>query len=406
MATNRASLQLQKLRYRWSLPSVAGVVYRVFWWEKFIPANGGSSASVVQRTADVLGTGGTVYTPVFDLPPPSAEGCTYPVPMESVLKVDIKWDGIKGGATVSGVTNTVSAGHSIRLMGSIEPSGLTPSNHQWVVAGKVIQDYYVDPDALPQEGYVIPLVNTTSQSISYYWVDGNTNTTAGSPVPVTYSCDIAGNACSATAYFDVKRPVAQIAIETGYALLKNDELSNNPLFQFGEYSYVGSTNPPGMLFENTGFYSPWGFGNINNCLWAQIIDSRYLRQITSSNSSENTIYGLDGGFPYGGSMYGGNSAEDSPVNLIGANTRSLYEDLNATMYLLFKPDPIDTGAESVPIPLRKVTWRWQGAVTNIHPTAPNWQNITNWLIETDAPWHGSDTDTTDHPTWHINSWGG
>ena len=89
MATNRASLQLQKLRYRWSLPSVAGVVYRVFWWEKFIPANGGSSASVVQRTADVLGTGGTVYTPVFDLPPPSAEGCTYPVPMESVPKVEI-----------------------------------------------------------------------------------------------------------------------------------------------------------------------------------------------------------------------------------------------------------------------------------------------------------------------------
>ena len=88
MATNRASLQLQKLRYRWSLPSVSGVVYRVFWWEKFIPANGGSGTSVVQRTADVYGTGGTVHTPAFDLPPPSAEGCTYPVPMESILKVD------------------------------------------------------------------------------------------------------------------------------------------------------------------------------------------------------------------------------------------------------------------------------------------------------------------------------
>ena len=79
MATNRASLQLQKLRYRWSLPSVSGVVYRVFWWEKFIPANGGSGTSVVQRTVDVLGTGGTVYTPAFDLPPP----------MESILKVEI-----------------------------------------------------------------------------------------------------------------------------------------------------------------------------------------------------------------------------------------------------------------------------------------------------------------------------
>jgi len=64
------------------------ITYRVFWWEKFIPANGGSGTSVVQRTADVLGTGGTVYTPAFDLPPPSAEGCTYPVPMESVIKVD------------------------------------------------------------------------------------------------------------------------------------------------------------------------------------------------------------------------------------------------------------------------------------------------------------------------------
>ena len=89
MATNRASLQLQKLRYRWSLPSVSGVVFRVFWWEKFIPANGGTGTSVVQRTVDVLGTGGTVYTPAFDLPPPSAEGCTYPAPMESILKVEI-----------------------------------------------------------------------------------------------------------------------------------------------------------------------------------------------------------------------------------------------------------------------------------------------------------------------------
>ena len=88
MATNRASLQLQKLRYRWSLPSVSGVVYRVFWWEKFIPANGGGT-SVVQRTVDVYGTGGMVQTPAIDLPPPSAEGCTYPVPMESVLKVEI-----------------------------------------------------------------------------------------------------------------------------------------------------------------------------------------------------------------------------------------------------------------------------------------------------------------------------
>jgi len=88
MPTNRASLQLQKLRYRWSLASVSGVVYRVFWWEKFIPANGGSGTSVVQRTADVLGTGGTVYTPAFDLPPPTAEGHVYPVPMESAIKVE------------------------------------------------------------------------------------------------------------------------------------------------------------------------------------------------------------------------------------------------------------------------------------------------------------------------------
>ncbi len=92
LATNHASIQLQKLHYRWSLPSVSGVVYKVIWWEKFIPANGGSTTTVVQRTTNVLGTGGTVYTPAFDIRPPATEGHVYPVPMESVLKVDIDGD--------------------------------------------------------------------------------------------------------------------------------------------------------------------------------------------------------------------------------------------------------------------------------------------------------------------------
>ena len=88
LATNHASIQLQKLHYRWSLPSVSGVVYKVIWWEKFIPANGGSTTTVVQRTTNVLGTGGTVYTPAFDLRPPATEGHVYPVPMESALQVE------------------------------------------------------------------------------------------------------------------------------------------------------------------------------------------------------------------------------------------------------------------------------------------------------------------------------
>ncbi len=321
-----------------------------------------------------------------------------------ILKTDIKWDGINGEASASGATNTVSAGHNIRLIGSAEPSRITSSNHQWTVAGKVIKDYYIDSGILPQEGYIIPLTDTTTQAISYYWVDGNTNAGAGSVFSVTYSCEMAGIACSATAYFDVKRPVAEISITTGYALLKNRWTDNHPLFTFGEYSDVGSTNPPGMFFANANFSAPWGFGDIENCFWLQIVDSCYVREVTVSNTLEEVTRGLDGDVHYGN--FSGYSAEDCPVNVLGENTHSLYEELNATMYLMFEPNPIDAGAASVPIPLRKISWRWQGVVTNIHPYAPNWQNVTNWAIEVDAPWQGPETDTTDHPTWTTNSMGG
>ena len=88
MSTNHSSIQMQALHYRWALPTVSGIVYRICWWEKFIPKDPSHPSNVVSKSITLLGTGDIEYSRTLDLPPSAEEGHTHVVPMDEVLKVE------------------------------------------------------------------------------------------------------------------------------------------------------------------------------------------------------------------------------------------------------------------------------------------------------------------------------
>ena len=316
-----------------------------------------------------------------------------------IVEIKITWDGIFSDAPISYLTNTVSVGHRIPLKTSVSPDTFTAHDFEWQVSGMAIEEYYVEDSLFPAEGHVVPLTNTTSSAIDFCWVDGNSASNAGVAYAVILNCKIYDVAYSTKSLFDVKRPTANVAVQSGYALLTSGGSSSALYFRFGEYSFWGTTNPPGMLFTNTSIYSPWGFGNIDNCFWVQITDYRYSKAITSTSIIEVTQSGLDGNYPYGGTEFNAHYSEDSPDILLAQDYHSFSHDLNNTMFLMYQPNPIYTGVESEAIPLSKVSWRWQGMVTNLNPSATNWNNPTNWLISQDELWTSPISETLIHPTW-------
>ena len=316
-----------------------------------------------------------------------------------IVEIKITWNGIFSDAPISYLTNTVSVGHRIPLKTSVTPDTFTAHDFEWQVSGTVIEEYYVEDSLFPAEGYVVPLTNTTSSAIDFCWVDGNSISNAGEAYPVILSCKLYDVTYSTKSYFDVKRPTANLSVDSGYALLTSGGNPSALNFRFGEYSFWGTTNPPGMLFTNNSVYAPWGFGGLDNCFWVQIIDYRYSKALTSTSVIEVTQSGLDGNYPYGGTLFTPHSSEDSPDIALVQGYHSYYHDLNNTMFIMFKPNPIYNDIESEAIPLSKASWRWQGMVTNLNPTATNWNDLNNWSITQDEQWTSPVSETLIHPTW-------
>ena len=317
-----------------------------------------------------------------------------------IVEIKITWDGIFSDAPISYLTNTVSVGHRIPLKTSVTPDTFTAHDFEWQVSGMAIEDYYVEDSYIPAEGHVVPLSNTTSSAIDFCWVDGNSASNAGVAYAVILNCKIYDVAYSTKALFDVKRPIACISVYTGATTILSDYTATDPILSFGDYTGY-STNIPGMRFNNTNLYSVWGYGGTDQCFWVQLIHERLSQQITRAGSpTASTNWGCDGNYPYGG--FPGTHAEDCPRQGLTSNIVSADEYINASMYLMFKPIPLDESVESQAVPLSRIDWSWRGVATNINPAATNWNCITNWAVTLHLNNSTENIDTTDHPEWTKN----
>lgn len=287
------------------------------------------------------------------------------------LGVEIMLDGLK----VTGLTRDVVVGQRINLSLQAEPSGATVSNVQWTVPGTRVANYIANGTT----GTVTPLSNLNTSSISFYWVDG------ASGRQVTLSCKVNGTPFTKTVKFNVKRPTAQVTTATGAVNISS-------AWGGGTSLHFGVPQKLGIIFTHNVTYPS---GLTGTLAWIQLAKLNRKRQLVVNSSWEKLVeVGLDGSFPYPSAS--SNSANDSPRSPLDNTLLKKSADDSFEMWLLFKP----SGATSIWVPLRKVSWSWSGVAT---------RNGNIWDLSSPSnSVNPASVDSTTHPEWtrviNLQNW--
>ena len=278
-------------------------------------------------------------------------------------------------------TNTVMVGQKISLLCQLSLTNATPTNFQWTIPGYAISNFVVT--AIPSSGTVYSNFSKTNSDIHFYWVDGATNRQVECLVMVGSQKAVAKTT------FNALRPAADWIAEPN-ALVSVDDDYDRPAVHFG---YRNSTNK-GMLFhfknpDLQGYSGPWAFQ------WAQI-GSMHARanSFTNNVGTETTGTGLDKVFPASAWLSPTISGDDQddPGEWTYGQYKVLRED-SFTNYLMFQT----LGAPSIPVPIRKIEWSWNGLATNNMPLG--WELLSS---PTDFQVTKNNLDTTEFPTWSQN----
>jgi len=240
---------------------------------------------------------------------------------------------------VTGTTRDAIVGQKMNLSVQVQPSGTQLTNTNWSVPGMRVGNYAVDPSGVSAQ--VVPFTDTTTTSISFYWVDEGYNRT------VSLSGKVNGVSVSAYVIFDAKRPVVTVTSETGEVGLST-VWDNALTLHFGSPSLIG-------INLNRTFYSPPS-GFSGNTFWVQVIAPLRRRQLADGTWQKLTGAGLDGHYPYSSITHAG----DNPRQPIDNSRLQYVANDTATMWLMFQPSL----ANSIPVPLLKVDWSWYGAIEN------------------------------------------
>jgi hypothetical protein len=197
---------------------------------------------------------------------------------------------------------------------------------------------------------------------------------------VTLSCTIDGMPVSKTATFNVKRPTASVTSTT-------DQVAVNQLainVRFGRFP------PPGISFAQT-VNTPQGFTGRTE--WIQIVTPLRRRKTNAGVWQRWTGSGIDSAYPYWGSgdtndspAFPMDSSNNDGLTIIERTLNDSYE-----MFLMFQPDV----ANSIWVPLRKVSWSWTADAT--------YDQSTITLVSSSQSTNPSDTDCLTHPQWTRNA---
>ena len=294
------------------------------------------------------------------------------------------------GTNLTAQANTVIVGQQMDLtcQTSVVNMGLTNlafNNFQWKVPGYAISNYWIAPDT--NSAMVVTHFPLNNTNVAFCWVDGGDSRT------VQCSAEINGATITASAVFNVQRPMASITTQTGIVQPGINEQRSDYGVYFGTYG-----NSPGIVFTPTVILpsGDYNYGNTNyEIQWVQVIIPAYSGTLKFGGSNTvtwtktTTSVVLDTTFPYGFTPFP--YTDDSPGVAADYATNEIAASFSqkAEMWLMFQP------ANGQMVPLREVDWNCSGSITN---NGSSWELISaSW--STNPP----DADTgTSYPTWTNN----
>ncbi len=291
------------------------------------------------------------------------------------LPLRIIWQGTDITSTLS---NTVIVGQQVSLQAVLDPSLPATSNFAWSVDGWAISNYVFGTGFTTAQ--VLPLTQTNSTTISFYWVSGGQQ---------NVSCTVVlpnGMRATGKAGFSVNRPNSKILPAAGSVACNTNFMVNGQPVTGPYLHYGDGLDNPGMYFHYT--LDPTIQGSNQ---WVQIADPLRRLQQNSGQWRRWTGAGLDSGlYPYPWPRDRGYDPADSPAQgdesqnpLSAAYTNATVQD-SFQMWLMFMPTNV---VNSVWVPLRTVSWGWSGTATR---SGSNWTgsgsgNTTVESVSTNYP---------------------
>jgi hypothetical protein len=267
----------------------------------------------------------------------------------------------------------VIVGQRINVKLNIRPSGSSATDISWTVPGTRFADWDPSADGDTNTAATVPLTDLNSTAVQFYWISG---TYEGEYREVKGDYKLRGKSFSKNSIFKVYRPDAAVTSITGNVAVDS---------AFGSLElHFGSPGAPGIAFTRSTLI-PSGFSG--TWQWVQI--AHILRR-TKTNSliwlrAQGT--GLDNSYPYSINS----STNDSPATSLDS-TRVEEDDSNQfEMWLMFRP----AGSTSRYVPIRKVTWGYNGNATRSGAT---------WTLNSSSRTvNPPDNDVDYHPEWTMNA---
>ncbi len=399
--------------YGWSyfLPvthSASGVT-----WEALIPGTNQPSPLVaIDDDGDAvgIGTGTAVVRATWTIhyydsyycnpgPGPGRYDCCYRidevVSAETTMTVQAPGiDILLNNVAVTDVISSVIVGQRILLTASVR--GVAGNKfYQWNIPGTTVSNY----DPKQNAAMPVPLLNTASPSVAFYWVDGPTLNRE-----VTLTVTAGGQTYTRKTYFHLARPTISFATQTGQTGVYGG--ASNRILSFGDSSQAGTV---GIRFNVT-MQTPPGF--MGDYQFVQVVAEsvRTRTYATPVLGHVGERFAGDGAdqypYPPESKTSTAMSTSDSPgvdlyrsergggVAVVGASA-----DDEFTMWVMFKP----SGAKSIWVPLKKLDWYYLGQTVK---TGSTWsQPMQNHSVN---PSVGEFVYTETFPTWGLyirsNKW--
>lgn len=266
---------------------------------------------------------------------------------------------LRNGNVITGTTQEAVVGQKIELSAVI--SNGTGTNPQWTIDGEKVKNYVVTiTNGNPVSATKTDLTSQdlNQSSVWFYWIDGGQH-------QVQYTATINGMPYTVTATFDVKRPTVTVSATTNtstiYTSFDHQELL------FGRGPVFGQPALRGINFSRENFQVPTGFSG--DTIWVQTISYSYTRTLADGQTTETASgIGLDSRFPYSSDDPNALLTGDLPGVCLkscanGVFVSKMQAQIDADMWLMFKPKNLPNGEESIYVPLKKVSWNWSATAT-------------------------------------------